>query len=43
MYVWLLEKVVAVIADVVQLGVDTSIVAPAALSWHPRCSLVTKQ
>jgi hypothetical protein len=41
MYVGLLEEVVAVLADVVELGVDASIVATSTLSWHATCPLAT--
>jgi len=39
MDVGLLEEVVAVLADVVELGVDAGVVATAALARHPAISL----
>ncbi len=39
MDVWLLEEVVAVLADVVELCVDASVVATAALARHPAIPL----
>ncbi len=39
----LLEEVVAVLADVVELGVDGGIVAPPAFRRHPTVSLAAAQ
>ena len=40
-YVWLLVEVVAVLADVVQRGVDGGVIPPPALVRHPAVPLTT--
>ena len=42
MDVGLLEEVVAVLADVVELGVDGSVVPATALCWHAPRSLTVQ-